>query len=135
MFSSLKRYCYIVFYLWFVLSVDAMNFFMKYVLWVSADSDLLKCRVAIWGFAGVPTSKEFFEYMDDPNCKRVGPFVWLSTYTILIEYGIWFKFSKGLTDTPFPWYVYVIFTIYSLMLITGAIFAYSNNISEVLSNH
>lgn len=128
MFGNLKRYCTVWFYIAFVLSVDSMNFFMKYVLCIGAESDLLKARVAIWGFTAIVTSKEFFEYLDDPNCRRVGPFFWLSTYTIMIEYGIWFKFSKGLVELeePFPWYVILIFIGYSTMVLGGAIIAYNN---------
>ena len=104
-----------------------MNFFMKYVLWVGAESDLLKGRVFIWAFSAIATSKEFFEFIDDPNSKRVGPFLWLSSYTIFIEYSIWFKFSRGLfDDAVFPWYVKIIFVVYGSLVLMGAIYAYLN---------
>ena len=105
MFSSLKRYLQVWFYIWFILSVDSLNFFMKYTLWINAESDILKARVAIWAFSAIVTSKEYFEYVDDPNCKRVGPFFWLSTYTVMIEYGIWIKFSQDVFAFNFPGYV------------------------------
>ena len=105
-----------------------MNFFMKYVLWVGAESDLLKARVAIWGFTAIVTSKEYFEYISDPNSNRVGPFFWLSTYTLFIEYSIWFKFSRGLFDAPFPWYVKLIHVVYGTAIILGGIYAYSNGL-------
>ena len=95
MFSSLKRYLQVWFFIFFTLSVDTLNFLLKYLLWVSAESDLCKARVAIWGFVAICTTKEFYVFMDDPNCKRVGPFLWLSIYTLMIEYSIWFKFSRG----------------------------------------
>ena len=108
---------------------------MKYVLWVDASSDLLKVRVALWGLTAIVTSKEFFEYIDDPNCKRVGPFFWLSTYTLMIEYGIWFKFSRGMfLDVPYPWYVYYIFVGYSSMVILGAVYAQYNGMQTPLSS-
>jgi len=107
-----------------------MNFFLKYVLWVSAESDLLKARVAIWGFTAIVTSKEYFEYINDPNSNRVGPFFWLSTYTLFIEYSIWFKFSRGLFDAPFPWYVKVIHVTYGTMFIAGAIYSYNNGLTQ-----
>ena len=107
-----------------------MNFFMKYVLWVSAESDLLKARVAIWGFTAIVTSKEYFEYINDPVSNRVGPFFWLSTYTLFIEYSIWFKFSRGLFDAPFPWYVKLIHVNYGSLFILGGIYAYSNGLSQ-----
>jgi hypothetical protein len=107
-----------------------MNFFLKYVLWVSAESDLLKARVAIWGFTAIVTSKEYFEYINDPVSNRVGPFFWLSTYTLFIEYSIWFKFSRGLFDAPFPWYVKLIHVTYGTLFILGAIYAYNNGLNQ-----
>lgn len=103
-----------------------MNFFLKYVLWISAESDLCKARVAIWAFSAIVTTKEFYIFCDDPNCKRVGPFFWLSTYTLFIEYSIWFKFSRGLFDEPFPLYVKVINLAYFSLVIAGGLYAYSN---------
>ena len=126
MFSSLKRYLQVMFYIFFVLSVDAMNFFLKFVLWVGAESDLLKARVAIWGFTAIIASKEFFEYIEDPNCHRVGPFLWLSIYTLAIEYSIWFKFSRGMFSEPFPWYVVVIIVTYFGTAIMGGVYAFMN---------
>ena len=134
MFDSLKRYLQVMFYIFFVLSVDAMNFFMKFVLWVGAESDLLKARVAIWGFSAIVASKEFYEYIEDPNCHRVGPFLWLTMYTLAIEYSIWFKFSRGLFDEPFPWYVIVINVVYFGTAILGGVYAYCNGRRDKGSN-
>jgi len=130
MFENITRYSQVMFYIWFILSVDSLNFFMKYVLWVPAESDILKIRVAIWAFSAIITSKEFFEYLDDPNCKRVGPFFWLSTFTVLIEYGIWFKFSRGMFDAPFPWYVVLIWTVYFSLVIAGGLYALNNGLKS-----
>ena len=105
-----------------------MNFFLKYVLWISAESDLCKARMAIWAFSAVVNAKEFYIFCDDPNCKRVGPFFWLSTYTPLIEYSIWFKFSRGLFDEPFPLYVKLINIVYFSLVIAGGVYAYINGL-------
>ena len=109
-----------------MLSVDTLNFLLRFVLWVSAESDLLKARVAIWAFSAIATSKEYYIFCDDPNCKRVGPFTWLSTYTLFIEYSIWFKFSRGLFDAPFPWYVILINIVYFSLVILGGVYAFNN---------
>jgi phosphatidylserine synthase 2 len=126
MLTSLKRYCQVWFYIFFILSVDAMNFFLKFILFVGAESDLLKARVFIWAFSAIATSKEYYEYLDDPNCARVGPFFWLSCYTLFIEYSVWFKHSRGMFDQPFPWYVKVIMVSYAATVLLGAVMAYWN---------
>lgn len=130
MFDSLKRYLQVCFYIFFLLSVDTLNFFMKYVLWVAADSDLLKCRVAIWGFTGIVTSREYFEYINDPNSKRVGPFFWLSCYTLFVEYSIWFKFRRGIFDAPTPWYVQLIIAVYFSCFALGGLYAWNNGLNK-----
>ena len=127
MFGSLKRYLQVWFYIWFVLSVDAMNFFLKIVLWVPPESDLLKARVCIWAFTAIVCSKEYFIFIDDPNCKKVGPTFWLSVYTILIEYSIWIKYAMTeFTGVPFPGYVKAINAIYFSIFIFGGIYSYLN---------
>ena len=126
MFGSLKRYLQVWFYIFFVLSVDALNFFLKFVLYIPAESDILKARVAIWAFTAIATSKEYYIFIDDPNCKRVGPFFWLSVYTIGIEYSIWIKYMLSEFDAPFPWYVKVINFLYFSLFIIGGIYSYYN---------
>jgi hypothetical protein len=111
-----------------VLSVDAMNFLLKYVLWISAESDLCKARVFIWAFAAIATSKEFYIFCDDPNCKRVGPFFWLSCYTLFIEYSCWFKFSRNMFTTPFPWYVKLIVSTYQFIVVLGGLYSHMNGL-------
>lgn len=105
-----------------------MNFLLKFVLWIPAESDILKARVFIWAFSAIITSKEFYIYIDDPNCKRVGPFFWLTTYTLCIEYSCWFKFSRGLFDEPFPWYVIAINILYWGVVLAGAVYSYFNGL-------
>ena len=114
------------FYIFFVLSVDALNFFLKYILWVPAESDILKARVLIWALTAIVCSKEYFTFVDDPNCKRVGPFVWLSVYTLFIEYSICFKFARGMFKAPFPGYVIAIDTLYFTIVLLGAAYAFTN---------
>ena len=105
-----------------------MNFFCKYVLWVGAESDLLKARLFIWAFAAIACSKEYWVYIDDPNCKRVGPFVWLGTLTIGVELSIWFKFSRGMFEEEFPLFVYMMWVVYFGLAIIGGIYAYNNGV-------
>jgi len=127
MFNSLTRYCQVIFYIFFVLSVDAMNFFLKFVLWISAESDLCKARLAIWAFAAIAASKEYYIFIDDPNCKRVGPTLWLCCYTLFIEYSICFKFYRGMFDTGFPDYVKLIHFVYFGTIFLGGVYAYFNS--------
>ena len=114
------------FYIFFVLSVDTMNFFLKFVLWIPAESDILKARVAIWAFTAIACSKEYYIFIDDPNCKRVGPFFWLGCYTLGIEYSIWIKYAITEFSEPFPNYVKLINLIYFSIFFMGGVYSYLN---------
>lgn len=134
MFDNLQRYSLVIMYIFIVLLVDSMNFFMKFVLWVPAESDILKCRVALWGFTAIAASKEFFEFIDDPNCKRVGPFMWLTIYTVLIELCIWSKFSRGMFDKPFPTGVIILDTVYFSLIFLGGVYATYNGMTKKIES-
>lgn len=78
-----------------VLVIDCNNFFLKFVLWVPAEHDLLKYRVALWGLCSLATAKEWFEYTSNPYCHRLGPFAWLAFYTSGVETLTVLKMSQG----------------------------------------
>ena len=125
-FKSLKRYSQVWFYIWFVLSVDVLNFFLRFTLWVPAESDILKARVCVWAFTAIVCTKEYFIYIDDPNCLEVGPFLWLGCYTVFIEYSIWFKHIYHEGHVPFPMGVKLMASIYFAVVILGGIYSYQN---------
>jgi phosphatidylserine synthase 2 len=104
-FSSRIKYMAVIFYCFFVLSVDCNNFFLKFILWVPAEHDILKFRLAIWAFSAIAASKEYYEYMSNPYCYKFGPFVWLTCMTLLVEFSIIVKFGIHMFSEPFPWYV------------------------------
>ena len=97
-------------YVVLILTVDCSNFFMKFVLWVPAEHDILKYRVALWGLAALAASKEWYEFSSNDFCHRLGPFAWLAFYTSAIEVLITVKNSYDMFDEPFPWYVKIIWS-------------------------
>ena len=61
-------------------------------MWVPPNHDLLKYRVVLWGWVAIATSKEWYEYVSNPHCHRLGPFAWMTFYVSLIELSAIFKF-------------------------------------------
>ena len=92
------------------LTIDCNNFFMKFVLYVPAEHDMLKCRVALWGLASIAIAKEWYEFISNDYCHRLGAFAWLAFYTAGVEVLVVVRSSAGLFTEPFPWYVKVIWT-------------------------
>lgn len=127
-FSSLKNYVAVLFYCFFVVGVDCGNFFLKYLLWVPPDHKLVFVRLWIWAFSAIASTREFYEYSTNKYCYRIGPFVWLTTFTLALEISITAKFGSHIFTAPFPWYVKLIWSVLGLLIFTGGIYAYSNEL-------
>ena len=108
------------------LTIDCNNFFMKFVLWVPAEHDILKCRVALWGLASIAIAKEWYEFISNDYCHRLGTFAWLAFYTVGVEVLVVIRFSKGMFTEPFPWYVKVIWACIAVMYMGLLYIAFRN---------
>lgn len=126
LFESPFRYVQVLWYCIFILSVDCNNFFLKFILYVPPNHDLLKYRLVVWGFSAIPASKEYYEYMHNKYCYKFGPFIWLSTFTLLVEFSIMFKFGVHIFVQPFPWYVKYMWITIGAIFIAGGYYAYLN---------
>ena len=114
-----------------VLLIDCNNFFLKFVLWVPAEHDLLKFRVALWGLCSLATSKEWYEYISNEYCHRLGPFAWLCFYTVSVEVMTVIKCQEDKFTSPFPWYVKAIWAVIAVMFLWLVSIAYKNSQKEV----
>ena len=101
-FSSMKRYNQFLFFCFFTLGIDSMHFFIKYILWIPANHKILLIRVLMWATVCVAAAKEYYEFISNKHCKRVGPFVWLCCLTLGVEMSITLKFGLDLFTAPFP---------------------------------
>ena len=126
MFNSLKRYGQLLFFCFLCLGIDCMNFFLKFILWVPANHRLLSIRLFIWAFTSIAAAKEYYEFITNRNCKRVGPFTWMGSLSLAVEFSIALKFGHTMFHAPFPWYVNVMWVILWTLLISGAIYSYIN---------
>mmetsp|Transcript_45369 Transcript_45369/g.52456 ORF Transcript_45369/g.52456 Transcript_45369/m.52456 type:complete len:447 (+) Transcript_45369:28-1368(+) len=116
MFSSTKRFWSIIYYIILMNTVDLSHFFNKYVLWIPATHYILAYRIFLWGFLSMIASREYYAYITDPRCNRMGPFLWLGHFIIFMEVLLFFKFSNAQMFTaPFPLWIIIswaiIFTI------------------------
>lgn len=123
-FNSVNRFGSVLFYCFFVLAVDCNNFFLKFILWVPPEHKILQVRLAIWAFSAIAATKEFYEYVTNPYCKRVGPFIWLTCFTLLIEFSLIVKFGAQMFTQPFPWYVKLMWSTIGFFIVCGFFYAY-----------
>lgn len=108
------------------LLIDCNNFFYKFLVWVPPDHGLLKFRIFLWGFAAIATSKEWYEYVENVHCKRLGPFAWLTFYVSLIELSSIIKFSAGQFTEPFPDWIKVSWCFIGVIYLIGLSIAFKN---------
>jgi len=102
---SFKRFYSFIWFIFFMNMVDLSNFFGKYVLWIPPTHFILFIRVNIWAFLAMISTREYYEYISNKSCKRIGPFLWISHLILFIEWCIIFKFSEGMFTEEFPEYI------------------------------
>ena len=129
-FGSVKRFNQISFFCAFCLCIDCMNFFLKYILWVPADHKILMIRVAMWAFGSIACAKEYYEFISNKYCKRVGPYVWVNSIALGVEFSIVIKFGSTMFKEPFPWYVQMIWAFISVLILIGYGIAFFNERSK-----
>jgi len=128
--ANLQHFFGVLAYICTILLIDCNNFFMKFVLWVPAEHDLLKYRVVLLGICSLATSKEWYEYISNEYCHRLGPFAWLSFYSSAVELLCVIKCSEGKFTAPFPLFVMVIWACLALAFIWLFAIAYANTRRE-----
>lgn len=122
--QSLERYLGVTVFVCICLLIDCNNFFYKFLVWVPPDHGILKFRIFLWGFAAIATSKEWYEYVSNEHCKRLGPFAWMTFYVSLVELSSIFKFSEGYFTEPFPRWIIVGWVIIIGLYLYGMFIAF-----------
>lgn len=115
-FSSTKRFYSVLWFCVHMLLVDLSHFFSKYILWLPVDHYLLAIRINLWGLLGIVCAREYYEYITNETCKRIGINAWLAHLILFVELAMCYKFSEGLFTAPFPKYVVYFWTFIFLLL-------------------
>eukprot|EP00357_Protocruzia_adherens_P012426 CAMPEP_0115017546 /NCGR_PEP_ID=MMETSP0216-20121206/28196_1 /TAXON_ID=223996 /ORGANISM="Protocruzia adherens, Strain Boccale" /LENGTH=442 /DNA_ID=CAMNT_0002388413 /DNA_START=33 /DNA_END=1361 /DNA_ORIENTATION=- len=124
LFSSTKRFVAVLWYVIIVNGVDLSNFFLKYVLYLPGNHDILLFRVLLWAAMSAAATREFYEYLSNDQVKTPGASIWLAHLMLGIEWFMVAKFSKGFYTRPLPDYILNIwFSVGILILVTIGILA------------
>lgn len=126
--QNLNRYVGVTVFVFICLLIDCNNFFYKFLVWIPPNHDLLKYRLLLWGFVAIATSKEWYEYVSNPYCKRLGPFGWLTFYVSLIELSSVYKFAVETNSftAPFPNWIWYCWYAIGIMYAWGFYVAFKN---------
>ena len=112
--ANIRRLAGVTIYVITCLAIDCNNFFLKATLWVAPEHDLLKYRVLLWGLSAIAISKEWYEYVSNDYCHRLGPFAWVAFYTVSVEMLTVMKASEGKFTAPFPTFVKIMWTFIAI---------------------
>lgn len=117
--ESVQRYLGVSVFVVVCLTIDCNNFFYKYLAWIPASHRLVIFRVTLWGWVAVATSKEWYEYVSNPNSNRLGPFAWLTFYTCGIELSTIYKFRGNEFVNKFPLWIQAIWIALGFIYLVG----------------
>ncbi|THD22289.1 Phosphatidylserine synthase [Fasciola hepatica] len=103
--GSLKRWLGTLVLCALVLLAELNTFYLKYVLWVPPPHFLCLGRLVFILLMGGPAIREYFQFLDDPNCKRLGRQLWMMMCIVITELLIILKFGWPVVTKPLPRHV------------------------------
>jgi len=76
--------------------VELNNFFVKHIFPMPAEHPILVFRILINGLMGAPAARQYYTYVTDRRCKRLGSQVWVFIFISLSELVLNLKFGQEL---------------------------------------
>ncbi|KAH9155515.1 hypothetical protein LEN26_003294 [Aphanomyces euteiches] len=101
-FSSFKRFLMVIVALLVCLFSELNAFFLLTTLHIPKDSNINKYRLGVMFMLGIPAAAEYYEFVTDPKCYRLGQNAWLMCSIIVFEMLVWVKFSGELEQMTSP---------------------------------
>jgi len=105
------------------IEVDA--FFLKFIFNIPPRNPLNSLRLLLWWSIGLPAVREYYQYISDPTCKRLGPMLWVVCGVAGLEFLICVKFGQGLFPRPAPPHIVWGWTLAIGAFISWAVFYYA----------
>eukprot|EP01117_Protostelium_nocturnum_P013513 TRINITY_DN5047_c0_g1_i3.p1 TRINITY_DN5047_c0_g1~~TRINITY_DN5047_c0_g1_i3.p1 ORF type:complete len:412 (+),score=101.41 TRINITY_DN5047_c0_g1_i3:507-1742(+) len=120
-----------------VLNVVELNaFFLKYVLYIPPPHIINILRLfLVWGLA-MPATREFYQYVSDPLCKRFGTSCWLVVAGASLELLVWVKYARSqrMFEKPAPTVVVYSWITAISVLFLWAVWFYGFKNNEKVEN-
>ncbi|KAE8995999.1 hypothetical protein PR003_g15958 [Phytophthora rubi] len=128
-FSSFKRFAEIVFAMLLCLITELNAFFMLTTLSIPKESSFNSYRLLLVFLIGIPAAAEYYEFIANPECWRLGQNSWMILSIATFEILVWVKFSANgvlFTQPPPPLVMYPIlaflfmFSVWMLLFFRNA---------------
>ncbi|VDP35809.1 unnamed protein product [Schistosoma mattheei] len=116
--GSLKRWLGTLVLAIAILTAELNTFYLKFVLWVPPPHFLCLGRLIFLTLMGATAIREYFEYLDDPKCKRFGRQAWMISSIIITEFLIVMKFGWDIITKPFPSHISIFWSLVLIGLVS-----------------
>ncbi|CAH8461345.1 unnamed protein product [Schistosoma rodhaini] len=116
--GSLKRWLGTLVLAIAILTAELNTFYLKFVLWVPPPHFLCLGRLIFLTLMGATAIREYFEYLDDPKCKRFGRQAWMIASIIITELLIVMKFGWDIITKPFPRHISIFWSLVLIGLVS-----------------
>ena len=100
--KTFKGFLAVLAIIYLEIQVELNAFYLKYLLWIPVSSQLNLYRLLFLFVQCLPATREAYQFLSDPKCKRLGMHAWMTTMIIITELVICIKFSKDEFPEPFP---------------------------------
>ncbi|KAG8226791.1 hypothetical protein J437_LFUL002837 [Ladona fulva] len=84
------------------LLAELNTFYLKFVLWVPPDHYLNLIRLILYILCGAVSVREAFQYLDDPDCTKIGRQSWILLSIVASEFLVVAKFGWDTITLPIP---------------------------------
>lgn len=101
-FSTPQRFFSFLFLIFLAAVIELNCFFLKYVLWHPPPHPLVFWRLVILFLFCLPALREYYQWVSDPKCHRLGTMAWLTILILGVEILVWVKFSKEMLAAAAP---------------------------------
>ena len=114
--SSPRNFLGVVIYIALFNLVDLSNFYLKTSLWIPADHWILLIRLLFWSSVSTIMTREYYDYLY--NKVKLGSFVWLAVFALMMEWLVVVKNLEDASDEPMPVWLKTIWTLVCLGLVS-----------------
>ncbi|KAJ3234962.1 hypothetical protein HDU81_000981 [Chytriomyces hyalinus] len=99
---SFKNFLAVIALIAFELQIELNAFYLKALLWLPPPHFINVLRLVTMFLFCMPATREVYQYLSDPRCKRLGYHAWMLVANVMTESLICIKFGVGEFTEPFP---------------------------------
>ncbi|KAJ3282818.1 PSS-domain-containing protein [Rhizoclosmatium globosum] len=119
--KSFRNYLAVLALMAFELTIELNAFYLKALLWIPPPHFINVLRLVVMFFFCMPATREVYQYLSDPRCKRIGYHAWMLAANVFTEALISVKFGQGEFPAPFPAHVKAFWAVLITFLVGYAV--------------